>query len=116
MALKIRLRQQGRKNQITYRLVLSESRNPRDGKYIEALGWYNPDEETLEKSLNVHAERIQHWLDHGAVLTEKAANLIKRGAPQIMEARQKKQLEARAKLCEKRRLKRKKKETIAAGR
>ena len=42
MALKIRLRQQGRKNRPFYRLVLTDSRTPRDGKYVEALGWYNP--------------------------------------------------------------------------
>lgn len=116
MALKIRLRQQGRKNQITYRLVLSESRAPRDGKYIETLGWYNPDEVTLEKSLNVDAERVQHWLDQGAILTEKAMQLVKRGAPQIVESFKKKQLEARAKLCEKRKASRRKKEGAKAAR
>ena len=42
MALKIRLRQQGRNNRPFYRLVVTDARSPRDGKYVEALGWYNP--------------------------------------------------------------------------
>ncbi len=42
MALKIRLRQQGRNNRPFYRLVVTDVRSPRDGKYVEMLGWYNP--------------------------------------------------------------------------
>ncbi len=42
MVLKIRLRQQGRTNRQTYRLVVTDIRNPRDGKYLEMIGWYNP--------------------------------------------------------------------------
>jgi small subunit ribosomal protein S16 len=114
MTLKIRLRQQGRKNQIVYRLVITDSRSPRDGKYIETLGWYNPLESEPEKTLNVSGERIQHWLNQGAVLTEKAAVLVKRGAPEVLEAYRKKQIEARAKACQKRRALKKKKEMATA--
>lgn len=113
MALKIRLRQQGRKNQQTYRLVLSDAHSPRDGKYIELLGWYNPFESELEKSLNVHAERVQYWLNQGAILTEKAQVLIKRGAPEVLAAYRKKLVEARMKLTQKRKQSRKKKEVVA---
>ena len=49
MALKIRLRQQGRKNRPFYRMVVTDVRAPRDGKYCEALGWYNPFETELDK-------------------------------------------------------------------
>lgn len=97
MALKIRLRQQGRRNQQTYRLVVCDVRSPRDGKYIETLGWYNPAEVEAEKNLNILSERVEHWLNHGAEMSERAEALIKRGAPQIMASYQKMVVEARAK-------------------
>lgn len=113
MSLKIRLRQQGKKNQIVYRLVLSESRSPRDGKYIEALGWYNPLATEPSKAINVQADRVLHWLNLGAILTEKAQMLVKRGAPSVMEAYQKKLIEAKKKACEKRKALRKKEKAAA---
>jgi len=114
MALKIRLRQQGRKNLRVYRLVLTDSRSPRDGKYIETLGWYNPYESEAEKSLKVEGERVKHWLDLGAVLSEKAEKLVKQGAPQVIEALREKQAAARMKVCAKKRALRKRKETATA--
>lgn len=114
MALKIRLRQQGRRNQITYRLVLSDSRSPRDGKYIETLGWYNPLGKEVESEVQVSEERVKHWLEQGAVLTEKAQQLVKRAAPSVIEAFQKQQNANRAKVCAKKRASRKKKEAAAA--
>lgn len=83
MALKIRLRQQGRKNLLTYRLVLTDERNPRDGKYNEMLGWYKPQE---EESVSVNGERIGYWLEKGAQLTEKARSLVKQAAPEVITA------------------------------
>src|SRR5262245_60157730 len=96
MALKIRLRQQGRKNLQTYRLVLCDSRSPRDGKYIEVLGWYNPQESAPEKNLSIQGDRVQHWLSQGAILTEKAAALVKRGAPDVIAAYKQKLVKAKA--------------------
>lgn len=110
MTLKIRLRQQGRKNQIVYRLVITDSRSPRDGKYIETVGWYNPLESASDKTLNVCPERLQHWLNLGAVMTEKAETLVKKGAPDVLLAYRKKQIEARAKLCHRKRALRKNRE------
>ena len=60
MALKIRLRQQGRNNRPFYRLVVANCRSPRDGKYVEALGWYNPFEQELDKSVSIKPDRIQY--------------------------------------------------------
>ncbi len=114
MALKIRLRQQGRRNQQTYRLVLCDSRAPRDGKYIETLGWYNPRESEPEKNLNVQGDRVQHWLSLGAILTERAETLVKRGAPEIVASYHKKLVDARAKANLKRKQSRKKKEFTTA--
>lgn len=103
MALKIRLRQQGKKNSPFYRLVLTESRNPRDGKYIEQLGWYNPFEEENEKALSVEGERVSYWLGQGAIVTESAETLIKKSCPDVIANYRQKQLAKGAKECQKRR-------------
>ena len=83
MALKIRLRKQGSNNRPFYRLVVTDIRTKRDGKYIENLGWYNP---LADQDCNVElkADRIQHWLSVGALLSDNAATLVKRAAPAVM--------------------------------
>ncbi len=112
MALKIRLRQQGRRNHAVYRLVLSEARFPRDGKYIEQLGWYDP--HNKENTTHINDERVMHWLEKGAILTEKAAHLVKQAAPEVMEKHQRRQIQLREKTCVKRKKLRKKNEVVAA--
>lgn len=84
MALKIRLRQQGRTNRPFYRVVLTDVRAPRDGKYIEALGWYNPFESEQERMLNVQADRLQYWVSKGAEVSESVESLLKQGTPAIV--------------------------------
>ncbi len=86
MALKIRLRKQGRNNRPFFRLVLADARSPRDGKYVEALGWYNPFESELDKGVSFNKERISHWLSIGAELSESVQNLIKKVEPGIVHA------------------------------
>jgi len=86
MGLKIRLRKQGRTNRPFYRLVVTEKREKRDGKYVEELGWYNPVETNEEKILLLESDRIQHWLDNGAEMSEKAEALIAKGAPDVLRA------------------------------
>jgi small subunit ribosomal protein S16 len=103
MAIKIRLRQQGRNNRPFYRLVAADARSPRDGKYIEALGWYNPFEAEAEKNFFMKADRVQHWLNVGAQLTESVKSLIEKTAPSITLAETKKVLAHRAKVARKRR-------------
>jgi small subunit ribosomal protein S16 len=107
MALKIRLRQQGRTNRAFFRLVVTDCRSPRDGKYVEALGWYNPIEEADDKKVAFKTDRIQHWLSVGAQLTDSAANLIRKSAPQIIQAQTEKERAHRAKVAAKRRAKKK---------
>lgn len=102
MALKIRLRQQGRTNLQTYRLVVTDVRSPRDGKYVEALGWYNPMVNIPEKSLFVNSERVQFWLDQGAELTESAKTLVGKISPAIVRGITEKMLAKRTKEREKR--------------
>ena len=96
MALKIRLRQQGRSNRQVYRLVVTDTRAPRDGAYLEMVGWYNPYETEDEKIVAVNADRISHWLNLGAQMTEKAEKLIERSAPAVVKGFQQKQLEKKA--------------------
>lgn len=85
MVLKIRLRQQGRTNRLTYRLVVADSRSPRDGKYVENLGYYDPHTEG-EREAVLQEDRIQHWVDLGAELTEKARALVARKAPGVIKS------------------------------
>ncbi len=103
MALKIRLRQQGRKNRTSYRLVVADARSPRDGKYVEMLGWYNPVEATAEKSLHIKAERVQHWLSVGAQMTDNARALVCKCTPHLTQAQTAQKLDNRAKKNNKKR-------------
>ncbi len=105
MALKIRLRQQGRTNRAFYRLVVTDSRCPRDGKYLEALGWYNPIETEADKQTFVKPDRLQHWLSVGAQLTDNVAALIKRIEPSLIRSQVQKEVNNRAKAAAKRKSK-----------
>jgi small subunit ribosomal protein S16 len=107
MALKIRLRQQGRNNRPFYRLVLTDVRSPRDGKYIEALGWYNPFESELDKTISFNATRIQHWLNLGAEITESAEALVAKVAPSVIRSKTEKVLAHKAKQTAKRKARKK---------
>jgi len=98
MALVIRLKKTGRTNHQTFRLVVTDKKTPRDGKYLEMIGWYNPLEEKMEKSLFIKSDRVEFWLQKGAQLSDKAKALVKRSAPEIIKT-----------LNEKKRLKPKKK-------
>lgn len=102
MALKIRLRKQGRLNRPFYRLVLTDAQAPRDGKYLESLGWYNPIEVEDEKKISVDANRIQHWLSFGAQMTESASHLIKKISPEVVSGHVQREVERRAKKAAKR--------------
>jgi len=84
MALVIRLRQQGSKNRQTFRLVVTDRRAPRGGKYVEMLGWYQPLLPN-EKNGFVKSDRVQHWLKNGAEITDKAKSLVKRFAPEVLK-------------------------------
>lgn len=83
MGLMIRLRQQGAKNAQTFRLVVMAKESPRDGRYIEKVGFYNP--LGKEEDAKIEAERIDHWLELGAVLSDKAEALVRRKAPEVMK-------------------------------
>jgi small subunit ribosomal protein S16 len=97
MALKIRLRSQGTTNRVMYRLVVTDSRSPRDGKYLEALGWYNPFAADNATRFNFKTDRVQHWVNVGAILSESAESLVKEAAPAIVDALNKRRATAAVK-------------------
>ena len=74
MAVKIRLMRVGKKKQPTYRVVVADGRSPRDGRFIEILGKYEPRQEPSVVQLDT--ERAVHWLREGAQPTEQAAKLL----------------------------------------
>ncbi|MCI0381558.1 MAG: 30S ribosomal protein S16 [Chlamydiae bacterium] len=83
MALKIRLRQYGRNNRQTFRLVVMDIREKRDGKYIEKLGWYDP--LLKEKNMEVNGDRVTHWLNLGAEMSHDAKTIISKSAPSVIK-------------------------------
>lgn len=74
--VKIRLRRVGRKNAPFYRILIADSQMPRDGKFIEVIGQYAP--RKSEGSLQIDAERANHWLDRGAQPTDTVRSLLRR--------------------------------------
>jgi len=80
----IRLRQQGANSRQSFRLVVTDERSPRDGKYIEMLGWYNPFGAEA-KNLQIDVPRLQHWLSVGASISDRAKALVKRFAPEVVQ-------------------------------
>ena len=76
--VKIRLRRMGAKKAPFYRIVVADSRYPRDGRFIEEIGTYNPLKEPTE--LKVDAERAQQWIKDGAQPTDTVKALLKKNA------------------------------------
>ena len=72
--VKIRLRRMGKKHQPTYRVVVADERAPRDGRFIEAIGRYEPRSEP--SLVEIDAERARHWLSVGAQPTAAVAKLL----------------------------------------
>lgn len=84
MALKLRLARAGTKKRPYYHVVVADARSPRDGRFIERIGTYDPKLEDTSKRVNLVTERAQHWLSVGAQPTDRvlrfldAAGLLKR--------------------------------------
>ena len=74
MPVKIRLAQRGKKKNRTYRVVVADSRSPRDGKFIEDLGFYNPHHNP--STVEIDVEKAVSWLDKGAQPSERAQKLL----------------------------------------
>ena len=77
MAMKIRLARGGSKKRPFYRVVAADSRMPRDGRYVEKLGTYNPLlPKDSEERVKLDMERVQHWLDKGAQPTDRVSRFL----------------------------------------
>lgn len=75
MPVKLRLTRKGSKHNPHYRVVAADSRSPRDGRFIEILGHYDPNR--FPASVTLDTERISHWLDKGAIPTPAVKKLMK---------------------------------------
>ncbi len=75
--VKIRLRRMGAKKSPFYRIIVADSRSPRDGRFIEEVGYYNPMTEPV--TLKVEEEKVQKWLASGAQPTETVKSLLTKG-------------------------------------
>ncbi|HET8648702.1 MAG TPA: 30S ribosomal protein S16 [Gemmatimonadales bacterium] len=77
MATRIRLRRVGRKKVPLYRIVVTERESPRDGRFIEVLGTYNPKAESAADKVSVDIEKARHWLASGAVPSDTVGALLR---------------------------------------
>ena len=75
--VKIRLTRGGAKKRPFYHIIVTDSRSARDGRNIERVGFYNPVAQGQEKRVELDVDRVKHWLDHGAQLSDKVADLYK---------------------------------------
>lgn len=76
MAVKVRLSRFGKKDKPTYRVIVTDSRNKRDGKFIDSIGFYNPIKEPLE--FRIDKEKYKYWLSVGAQPSNTVKNLTKK--------------------------------------
>lgn len=74
----IRLARGGAKKRPFYNVVVADSRNRRDGRFIERVGFYNPVAREGQEGMRLNQERIAHWLQNGAQLSDAVAKLVKR--------------------------------------
>lgn len=76
MSLRIRLQRHGRKRQPFYRIVIQDKEAPRDGRFVEVLGFYNPLPDPPD--IRIKTDRVLYWLERGAEPTETVASLLRR--------------------------------------
>ncbi len=76
MAVRIRLARMGAKKKPFYRLVAADSEAPRDGKFLETLGYYDPMKDPEE--IKIHEDKVRYWLENGALVSESAKAILKK--------------------------------------
>ena len=76
MSVKIRLARHGAKKRPFYRIVIADNESPRDGRFLEAIGTYNPLKEPAEVVLKT--ERVKYWIEKGALPTATVKNILKK--------------------------------------
>ncbi|MEO5342437.1 MAG: 30S ribosomal protein S16 [Gammaproteobacteria bacterium SHHR-1] len=82
----IRLQRTGAKKRPFYHVVATDSRNSRDGRYIERLGFFNPVAKGKEEELRLDLARVEHWIGQGAQPTERVVSLMKQSRKQAAQA------------------------------
>jgi small subunit ribosomal protein S16 len=78
--VKIRLTRGGAKKRPFYHIIVTDQRNKRDGRAIERVGFYNPVAQGNETKLQLDTGRVQHWIGHGAQMTDKVRVLFKQAS------------------------------------
>ncbi len=78
MSVKLRMQRRGARHAPYYRIVAADTRSPRDGRYVELLGVYNPRSKEPQDELRLNLERIDHWLRVGALPSDSVRSMIKR--------------------------------------
>ena len=78
--VKIRLTRGGAKKRPFYHIIVTDGRSARDGRNIERVGFYNPVAQGAEKRVELDVDRVKYWVDNGAQLTDKVADLYKAAA------------------------------------
>ena len=76
MSVKIRMTRTGANKDISYRVVATDTRFPRDGKNLEVVGWYDPKKKGVNYGLKM--DRIDHWVGKGALLSDTVKSLVKK--------------------------------------
>lgn len=84
MAVRIRLTRKGRKKQPFYRIVVADSEAPRDGKFLDIVGVYDPMQNPAV--VNIDSEKIDAWMKKGALPTETVASLLKKSGAAVVAA------------------------------
>jgi small subunit ribosomal protein S16 len=79
----IRMARGGAKNRPFYNIVVADSRMPRDGRFLERVGYYNPKAAEHEQKFRISLDRVSHWVGQGAQPSAAVKKLIKRGKSQI---------------------------------
>lgn len=82
----IRLSRGGSKKRPFYHVVVADSRNSRDGRFIEQIGFFNPIARGKEERLRIQQDRIDHWVGLGAQVSDRVASLSKQAAKQAVAA------------------------------
>ena len=86
----IRMARGGAKNRPFYNIVVADSRMPRDGRFLERIGFYNPKAPESEKNFRIALDRVEHWVKLGAQPSAAVKKLIKRGKSEVAAGAQEK--------------------------
>ncbi|MFI4846871.1 MAG: 30S ribosomal protein S16 [Candidatus Makana argininalis] len=76
--VKIRLTRSGSKKNIFYKIIVTDSRNPRDGKFIENLGFFDPKNKSNNQNVYFNLNRINYWINIGAIVSKRVSFILKK--------------------------------------